>query len=133
MAKPKSGSKPARKTKAKKPAHDQPPTEIDPLFAPVVEAFAKDRYVECGKGWGVGNTVLKAKGKIFAMTVGGNLVIKISKDRAAELVGDKTGTYFDPRKDGRLMKEWVVVKAGKANWIELAQEARRFQGKLRTS
>src|SRR5262249_12344444 len=121
-----SRSKSGPKTKAKRPARDQPTTEIDPSFVPVVEAFAKDRQVECGKGWGAGNTVLKVKGKIFAMTVGGNLVIKISKARAGELVGDKTGTYFDPRKNGRLMKEWVVVAPENANWIELAQDAHRF-------
>jgi hypothetical protein len=116
VAKPKSKSKPSAKA----------PTEIDPAFVPVVDAFAKDRQVECGKGWGAGNTVLKVVGKIFAMTVGGKLVIKISKDRAAELVNDRTGSYFDPRHDGRLMKEWVVVEPRRANWIALAQEARRF-------
>jgi hypothetical protein len=114
--------------KARKPASDQAPTDIDPNFARVVEAFAKDRQVVCGKGWGAGNTVLKVKGKIFAMTVSGNLVIKISKARAAELVGEKAGTYFDPRKDGRLMKEWAVIEPGQANWLELAREAHRFIG-----
>jgi hypothetical protein len=129
MAKPRSTSKPPKtkaKAKAKKPAKDEAPTEIDPSFVPVVEAFAKDRQVVCGKGWGAGNTVLKVKGKIFAMTVSGNLVIKVSNPRAAELVGGKTGIYFDPRKDGRLMKEWVVVESGQANWIDLAREAHRF-------
>jgi hypothetical protein len=125
MAKPRARSR-SSKTEAKSPGKDKAPTEIDLNFLPVVEAFAKERQVVCGKGWGAGNTVLKVKGKIFAMTVGGNLVIKVSKQRAAELVGDKMGTYFDPRHDGRLMKEWVVVKGGKANWIDLAQEAHRF-------
>jgi hypothetical protein len=127
MAKPRSKSKPS-KTKEKRSAKEQPPTEIDPNFAPVVEAFAKDRHVVCSKGWGGGNTVLKVKGKIFAMTVSADLVIKISRVRAAELVHEKIGTYFEPRHDGRLMKEWVVIQAGKANWIELAHEAYRFVG-----
>jgi hypothetical protein len=126
VAKPKSKSKPSKKSGAKKPTKDQPPTEIDPRFVPVVETFANDRQVICGAGWGAGNTVLKVKGKIFAMTIKGDLVVKLSKARAAELVGDKAGIYFDPRHDGRLMKEWVVVESGKANWIDLAKEAHRF-------
>jgi hypothetical protein len=128
VAKPKRKSKPSKKPGARKPTKDQPPTEINPNFAPVVDAFAKDRQVVCGKGWGAGNTVLKVKGKIFAMTVSGNLVVKISKARAAELVNGKAGTYFDPRHDGRLMKEWVVIEPGKTNWIELAREAHSLVG-----
>jgi hypothetical protein len=89
----------------------------------VVKAFAKQARVVCEKGWGAGNTVLKVNGKIFAMTVGGNLVVKIPKDRAAELVSDGVGSYSDPRKDGKLMKEWVAVEVGAAKWIELAREA----------
>jgi hypothetical protein len=130
--KTKSRSAPSQKRKVprpvKRPAAEQAPVEIDPSFLPVVAAFAKDRQVVCGKGWGGGNTVLKVNGKIFAMTVGANLVIKVSKQRAAELVSSGTGTYFDPRHDGRLMKEWVVIEAGKANWIEIAHEAHCFVG-----
>jgi hypothetical protein len=130
VAKTKGRSKAPRKAAAKKPAkrpgENQPPTESDSSFLPVVKAFANDRQVVCDKGWGAGNTVLKVKRKIFAMTVGGDLVVKISKQRAAELVNDGAGAYFDPRHDGRLMKEWVVIEAGKANWIDLAHEAHRF-------
>ncbi len=132
MNKPKSGSKPARKagTKkaAKKPAKTQAAAAIDPSFVPVVEAFARNRQVVAGSGWGAGNTVLKVKGKIFAMVIRGELVVKVSKARAAELVDDGTGGYFDPRRDGRLMKEWVVVAPGRADWISLAKEAHRFVG-----
>ena len=128
MANQKSRSGRSKKTASTKLAKGPEPTELDPKFQPVVKAFAYERHVVCAKGWGEGNTVLKVKGKIFAMTVSGSLVVKISKARAAELVGAKAGIYFDPRKDGRPMKEWVVVEAGKANWIELAREAHRFVG-----
>jgi hypothetical protein len=130
MSKPKAKSK-SSATRSKRPAKDQAPTEINPSFVPVVKAFARDRRVVCDKGWGAGNTVLKVKEKIFAMTVSGNLVIKISKARAAELVGNRTGTYFDPRKNGRVMKEWVVIEADAAAWIELAREAHAFVAGLR--
>ncbi len=42
-----------------------------------------------------------------------------------ELVKDGKGKRFDPG-HGRLMKEWVVVEAGRANWVELAREACNF-------
>jgi hypothetical protein len=42
------------------------------------------------------------------------------------LVSKDDGQRFDPRRDGRLMKEWVVIGAGGANWVEVAQEAYRF-------
>jgi hypothetical protein len=123
--------KPKRSLKgAKKPAEgasgDNPPVAIAAALLPIVKAFAKDRQVVVDKGWGAGNTVLKVKGKIFAMTISRDLVVKISKSRAAELVGDGTGTYFDPRHDGRLMKEWIVVEPAKASWLELAREAHQF-------
>jgi hypothetical protein len=115
--------------RATRPAkRSAPPTEIDPHFAPVVKAFARARQVVCDQGWGAGNTVLKVKGKIFAMTVGGDLVVKVSRPRAAELVSGGAGTYFEPRHDGKLMKEWVVVEAGKTSWIDLAREAYGFVG-----
>jgi hypothetical protein len=116
---------PTKKAATKK-ANDGTPVEIDPNFRPVVAAFAREPQVVADKGWGAGNTVLKVKGKIFAMTMKGDLVAKLPKARAAELVADGTGVYFDPRRDGRLMKEWVVVRAGRASWIELAREAHRF-------
>jgi hypothetical protein len=102
------------------------PEEVEPVFAPLVAAFAKNKDVILGKGWGAGNSVLKVKGKIFAMTVKGNLVAKLPKTRVADLVRDGAGVCFDPRGDGRLMKEWLVVEPGKADWLALAKEAHRF-------
>jgi len=34
--------------------------------------------------------------------------------------------YFDPRRDGRLMKESVVLHGTKPPWIAIAQKAHRF-------
>lgn len=126
--KTKRGAKSSTKTGPKRAAADRSPAEIDPEFSAVVEAFARDRRVVCAAGWGAGNTVLKVNGKIFAMTIRGELVVKISKERASAIVNGGTGVYFDPRHDGRLMKEWVVVGAGKMDWIELAREAHAFVG-----
>ena len=98
--------------------------EIDPSFAPIVAAFAHDRQVKCGRMFS-SNSVLNVNGKIFAMLTRGNLVVKLPKDRVAEMVSRGQGTHFDPG-HGRLMKEWVVVGPGKLNWIDLAREAHRF-------
>ena len=100
--------------------------EIPSSFAPIVAAFSKDRQVRCEKGWGAGNVVLKVKGKIFAMLVKGKLVAKLPKAKVDELVSQRAGQRFDPRGDGRVMKEWVVVRIGKEDWIALAREAHDF-------
>ncbi|MGH2409571.1 MAG: hypothetical protein ACRDGS_04280, partial [Chloroflexota bacterium] len=54
-----------------------------------------------------GSTELKVKGKIFAMLSQGRLVVKIPRTRVDALVASGDGERFDPRRDGRLMKEWV--------------------------
>jgi hypothetical protein len=100
--------------------------EVPPSFAPVLAAFSKDRRVRCEKGWGAGNIVLKVKGKIFAMLVKGKLVAKLPKAKVDELVSQRVGQRFDPRGDGRVMKEWVVVGGAKEDWVALASEARDF-------
>jgi hypothetical protein len=98
--------------------------EVDPGFAPVAKAFAKDPLVTSGKM--MSSFGLKVSGKIFAMMAHGAFVAKLPKDRVAELVAGKKGAYFDPRKDGRLMKEWVSISDRKAPWLDLAKEAYRF-------
>jgi hypothetical protein len=65
-------------------------------------------------------------GKIFAMLVRGQLVIELPRQRVNELVQAGKGDQFDPRRDGRLMKEWLVFTGGSGLWIELASEAYRF-------
>ena len=52
-------------------------------------------------------------------------MVKLPKQRVDELAAARAGTYFDPE-HGRLMKEWISIPAGKADWVELAREAHRF-------
>jgi hypothetical protein len=94
---------------------------VDPRFAPVVAAFAKDRRVSQKRMFSSQN-VLTVNAKIFAMLVKGKIVVKLPRHRVDELVGARQGSYFDPG-HGRLMKEWVTVEAGKGNWVDLAREA----------
>jgi hypothetical protein len=97
-------------------------------FEPLVAAFSGERAVTVEKGWGSGNVVLKVRGKIFAMLMRAELVVKLPRRRVDQLVESAAGTRFDPRRDGRAMKEWVVVPPGGADWLELAAEALRFVG-----
>ena len=129
MATPK---KPAANAASKKPskAASKPvkaPPEVPPAFQPVVRAFAGKPGVTVGPGWGQGGIVLKRGGKIFAMLVRGELVAKLPKARIDELVDRGVGVRFDPRRDGRVMKEWLVVDvAAVRQWSSLAREAFAF-------
>lgn len=108
--------------KTGKPKKTQPASDkIDPVFAPVVAAFARDKNVRCGKLFS-SSSVLNVNGKIFAMLARGEFVAKLPKARVDELVSSGKGKRFDPG-HGRLMKEWVTVAAGEVDWVELAREA----------
>jgi len=107
------------------------PSSADRDFEPVVRAFARDRAVTAGRM--MASLGLRVKGKIFAMHVRGDLVVKLPADRVAALIAERVGVRFDPRRDGRLMKEWLVVRPGKADWVALSKEAHRFvKGALTT-
>jgi hypothetical protein len=69
-----------------------------------------------------GSNGLRVNGKVFAMTVRGALVVKLPRDRVAELIASGAGSAFES--GGRVMKEWVTVVHG--SWIALAREARCF-------
>lgn len=102
------------------PSVDQ---RVDPGFAPIAEAFARDREVSRGKMFG--SVGLKVNGKVFAMLVKGAFVAKLPKERVDELVSAGEGRHFDPG-HGKLMKEWIAVRGGKTPWLDLAREAHRF-------
>ncbi len=74
-----------------------------------------------------GASGLKIHDKIFAMLVRGQLVVKLPKARVDALVASGDGERFDPRHDGRLMKEWIVIApASEVEWLPLAREAMEF-------
>ena len=106
-------------------AAPQAPPELsgaETKFSNVVLAFADEPAVSYG-GKGFGSSALKLSGQIFAMlTTKGEYVVRLSRERAEELVEQGKGRYFDPG-HGRLMKEWVVAPAGSSRWLELAREA----------
>ena len=74
-----------------------------------------------------GSSGLKIHNKIFAMLVRGRLVVKLPKPRVDALVASGEGERFDPRHDGRLMKEWVTVEpTSEEEWLPLARDAMEF-------
>lgn len=98
--------------------------DIDARFTPIIEAFQNNAEVSLARMFG--SSGLKVSGKVFAMMVKGDLVVKLPKERVEALVSAKLGKYFDPG-HGRLMKEWVAIKPkAAAQWLKLAKEAQRF-------
>jgi TfoX/Sxy family transcriptional regulator of competence genes len=96
---------------------------VDPVFAPIVDAYAADPLVTAGRM--MASFGLKVNGKIFVMFVKGRFVAKLPKSRVDELVASGEGERFDPGR-GRLMKEWASLDADSPGLLELAGEAYRF-------
>ncbi len=110
----------------KSPVRTDVAMAVPAALKPLVEVLSPETGVTVEKGWGSSSVVLKARGKIFVMLVNDELVLKLPKSRVDELVDSSAGRRFDPRRDGRLMKEWIVLSAPQTSWTELAREALRF-------
>lgn len=111
----------------------EPPSTPEERFAALVVALARDNPDVTPPSHGsqpkkgFGSTELKVHGKIFAMLVRGQLVVKLPRARVDALVAAAQGERFDPRRDGRLMKEWLAVApAAEEEWLPLAREALAF-------
>jgi hypothetical protein len=97
------------------------------LWQPIAEAELARRGVSAGTGFGR-NQGLRMGGKIFAMLVRGELVVKQPRDRVDELVDAEVAVRFDAGR-GRPMKEWASVGPGASRrWRGLVEEARAFVG-----
>jgi len=97
------------------------------LWEPIAKLQLARRDVTAGTGFGTG-AGLRVSGKIFAMIVDGELVVKLSKERVDELVEAGVARRFDAGK-GRPMKEWASVRASASRrWKGLVEEARAFVG-----
>ena len=80
-------------------------------------------------GRGFGSSALRYRGKIFAMCVDGELVVKLPATRVNALVADGAGVRFDGNK-GTPMKEWFrLAPASTLDWSALAHEALDFAGR----
>ncbi len=100
-------------------------------FGTLVEHFAGTPGVELpdGSRRRFGSDALKVNGSIFAMVTGGNLVVKLPRQRVDALITAGTGAPFDSGK-GRPMKEWLrVITDDEEMWLALAWEALEFVGR----
>lgn len=102
-------------------------------FQRIVDEFRSEKGVtlpskETGTKKSFGSSGLRIKGKVFAMlSSDNNFVLKLPRERVDVLVTAGDGERFDPRRDGRVMREWIVMKPGsRINWLKLAREAREF-------
>ena len=80
--------------------------------------------VTSGTGFGR-NQGLRIAGKIFAIRLEDEVVVKLPRERVDELVSSRVGRPWGPGR--RVMKEWVALStdAG-ARWPALVDEARDF-------
>lgn len=96
-------------------------------FSAIAKQQLQQPDVTSGTGFGR-NPGLRIGGRIFAMLVRDELVVKLPKNRVDELSGAGVGVSFDPG-HGRLMKEWLSVPArASRRWRALVDEAREFVG-----
>jgi hypothetical protein len=104
------------------------PITPEERFATIVEALLSNPDVTPpSDGKRFGSSGLRIHNKIFAMLVGGRLVVKLPKPRVDALIASGAGERFDPRHDGRLMKEWVTVEPmSEEGWLNLSREAMEF-------
>ncbi len=87
-----------------------------------ISSHASVTQITEAKGFGSSGQ-LKIKGRIFAMLVRGELVLKLSRQRVDELVEKGEGSRFDAGK-GKPMREWFVLSpTSKKQWLPLAKEA----------
>jgi hypothetical protein len=101
-----------------------PETRYGSLVRSILAASSSVRIGE-GKGFGSSGQ-LKVDGRIFAMLVRGELVLKLPGARVDALVDSGDGERFDAGK-GKPMREWFVLSpTSRKSWPALAKEALAF-------
>jgi hypothetical protein len=105
--------------------------DMDPLarFEAVVERYAADPRVTEDTGFG-SSPGRRVDGRIFAMLVRGELVVKLPRQRVDDLIASGSARRFDAGKE-RPMREWASVATTAAPvWSDLVAEAYAFVGSI---
>jgi hypothetical protein len=97
-----------------------------PQYRAVVEGLLSDPAVSEAQMMGMPS--LKLGTKMFGGLFDGRLVVKIGRERVEQLIAAGRAEPFDPSGRGRPMRDWAVVGAPAADWLELAGEAKAFAG-----
>ena len=106
-------------------------TDREPRLAERYENLVDDLAGQDGVtppqgGGGFGRSAIRFNGKIFAMFVRGQLVLKLPEERIDDLIAAGHGERFDANK-GTPMREWLSIDRGRDEpWLPLAQEALSF-------
>jgi hypothetical protein len=96
----------------------------DLAFGAVAAALLREPDVDEGTGFGT-NPGLRTGGKIFAMLVDGELVVKLPANRCTDMVAAGSARVFEVGR--RRMREWVrVADVDETHWHQLAQQARAY-------
>jgi hypothetical protein len=72
----------------------------------------------------MGMPTLEVGRKRFGGAFEGELVVKVGRDRARELIDAGRAQPFDPSGRGRPMKDWAQVHQPADDWLALAEEAK---------
>lgn len=102
-------------------------TNHDRLWKSISQGQVAHRGVVPGTGFGRSEG-LKVRGKIFAMHVNGELVVKLPRSRVQELADSGIAHPFNPGR-GRVMNQWAAVDpSASRRWRHVVEEARAFVG-----
>ncbi|MBI4213798.1 MAG: hypothetical protein HY534_05745 [Chloroflexi bacterium] len=72
---------------------------------------------------------LKVRGKVFACSYKGRLVLKLPRETVDSLIATSNAERFDSG-TGRPAKEWVALGRDQSElWLGLAEDARKFVGR----
>jgi TfoX/Sxy family transcriptional regulator of competence genes len=93
-------------------------------YRAVVDELLADPAVSEGQMMGM--PALKVGSKMFGGLLEDQLVVKIGRDRATELIESARAEPFDPSGRGRAMKDWAVLAEPADDWLALAEEAKGF-------
>lgn len=103
-----------------------PRATAEDTFDAIAAALLPEPDVEPGTGFGP-NPGLRTHGKIFAMLVGGDLVLKLPADHRRALVEAGAARAFTVGRRG--MREWVrLADTDRETALRLAREARGYAG-----
>ena len=103
------------------------PPNLAPRASRSTPRYRRSEPSLAGRGREFGSNALKINHKIFAMLVGGRLVVKLPRARVTELIDTGRGHPFDSGK-GVPMKEWIVLAGDEAECRALVVEAQAFVG-----